>query len=384
MTDRTRTPNAGAESRTGRRLRAMLLLSLAGFAIGFAFRPLVEEATNRNPGYLEARPPAPSAELAPQELATVELFQRASPSVVFVTSLEVRRDLAGRNVAEVPRGTGSGFVWDDQGHLVTNFHVIKDADVVHVSFADQSIWEARVVGVAPAKDLAVLQVDVPMGRLRPIAVGTASELRVGQAAYAIGNPFGLDHSLTTGVISAMGREIESQARIPIRDVIQTDAAINPGNSGGPLLDSGGRLIGVNTAIYSPSGAYAGIGFAIPVEVVSWVVPDLIRYGEVRRPSMGVQLATADVQRQLRVEGALVLAVVSGSGAEEAGIRPTTRDVRGQVILGDLIVEVDGTPVRSSTDLVLALERRSAGDRVAVVVSRDGDTRTVEVTLGPTR
>lgn len=361
-----------------------LLLLTVGFAAGFASRPFVDDTTDLTPSPAETPRAQPSPELTPDELATIELFQQAAPSVVFVTSLSVGRDLAGRNVVQVPQGTGSGFVWDSQGHVVTNFHVIADADAVHVSFADQSMWEARVVGVAPEKDLAVLRVDVPPELLRPIPVDTTSQLRVGQAAFAIGNPFGLDHSLTTGVISAIGREIESLTRTPIRDVIQTDAAINPGNSGGPLLDSSGRLIGVNTAIYGPSGAYAGIGFAIPDELVSWVVPDLIRYGEVRRPSMGVQLARAEMQRQLRVEGALILAVVDGSGAEEAGLRPTTRDARGRIILGDIIVEVDGTPVGSSDDLVLALERRSVGDRVAVTVSQEGRMRTVTVTLGSAR
>lgn len=362
--------------------RSMFLLLTVGFVAGFASRPLVDDTTDGSPSQAETPLVQRSAELAPDELATIELFQQAGPSVVFVTSLSVRRDLAGRNIAQVPQGTGSGFVWDSQGHVVTNFHVIADADAIHVSFSDQSMWEARVIGVAPEKDLAVLRVDAPPDLLRPIPVDTTAQLRVGQAAFAIGNPFGLDHSLTTGVISAIGREIESLTRMPIRDAIQTDAAINPGNSGGPLLDSKGRLIGVNTSIYSPSGAYAGIGFAIPAEIVGWVVPDLIRYGEVRRPSMGVQVADAEMSRRLRVEGALILGVVGGSGAEEAGLRPTARDARGRIVLGDVITEVDGTPVGSPADLVLALERRSVGDRVPVTLTRGGRMRTVTVTLGP--
>jgi S1-C subfamily serine protease len=221
--------------------------------------------------------------LTDDERETIALFEQASPSVVYITSLSVRRDLFTLNVLEIPQGTGSGFVWDDAGHIVTNFHVIQNADRAQVTLADRSTWVAELVGVAPAKDLAVLRIDAPAAKLRPLPVGSSEDLRVGQTVLAIGDPFGLDQTLTTGVISALGREIESVAQIPIRDVIQTDAAINPGNSGGPLLDSSGRLIGVNAAIYSPSGAYAGIGFSIPVDTVKWVVPELIEHGELRRP-----------------------------------------------------------------------------------------------------
>jgi S1-C subfamily serine protease len=203
---------------------------------------------------------------------------------------------------------------------------------------------------------------------------------VGQNVFAIGNPFGFDQTLTTGVVSATGRENESETRVPIRDVIQTDAAINPGNSGGPLLDSGGQLVRVNTAIYSPSGSYAGIGFAIPVDTVRWVVPDLIQYGKVIRPVLGVEVAAPQVTRQLRIEGVLVVRVDPRSGAAEAGLRPTTRDRRGRLLLGDVIVAVEGEPVRSSNDLFLALERRKVGDVVKVRLLRDRKPREVEVRL----
>ena len=207
---------------------------------------------------------------------------------------------------------------------------------------------------------------------------------VGQKVFAIGNPFGLDQSLTTGVISALGREIESVARIPIRDVIQTDAAINPGNSGGPLLDSAGRVIGVNTAIFSPSGTYAGIGFAIPVDVVAWAVPDLIAHGRLSRPTLGVQLATEQIAARLGVAGALVLVVEPGSPAERAGLQPTRRDRLGRVLLGDVILTVDGEAVRSDVDLLLLLEKHGTGEVVELRVLRDGDEREVEVTLGAPR
>ncbi len=325
------------------------------------------------------RPVAPRKPLTPVEKATIALFEQASPSVTYITSLNVQRDFFTRNITEIPRGTGTGFVWDDVGHIITNFHVIEGADRALVTLADGTTWEADLVGAAAEKDLAVLHIEAPVERLHPIPVGASGDLRVGQSVYAIGNPFGLDQTLTTGVISALGREIESVAKIPIRGVIQTDAAINPGNSGGPLLDSSGRLIGVNTAIYSPSGAYAGIGFAIPVDVVNWVVPELIAHGRLRRPNLGVEVAPEQLMRRLGIDaGALVIDVQPGSSAERAGIRPTTRDRRGYIRLGDLIVAVDGEPIRSPNDLVLALERRNPGDVVRLTLLRDG--KKVEVSL----
>ncbi|MEP0346693.1 S1C family serine protease, partial [Rhodopirellula bahusiensis] len=216
---------------------------------------------------------APTAgNLADTETRTIELFRVTSPSVVHITTSKVARDYFSMNVQEIPQGSGTGFVWDKAGHIVTNNHVIQNADVAMVAFDDQTSYPAKLVGVAPDKDLAVLLIDAPAERLRPIPRGVSADLEVGRTALAIGNPFGLDQTLTTGVISALGREIKSDSGVPIKDVIQTDAAINPGNSGGPLLDRSGQLIGVNTAIYSPSGAYAGIGFAIPVDTVRWVVP----------------------------------------------------------------------------------------------------------------
>jgi S1-C subfamily serine protease len=207
---------------------------------------------------------------------------------------------------------------------------------------------------------------------------------VGQKVFAIGNPFGLDQSLTTGVISALGREIESMAQIPIRDVIQTDAAIKPGNSGGPLLDSAGRLVGINTAIYSPSGAYAGIGFAIPVDTVNWVVPDLIAHGKLKRPALGIQAAGDYVTRRLGIDGVLVLEVLEGSGAQQAGLRPTRRNRFGQVELGDVIVDVDGQTLHSTADLILLLEKRQLGDRVTLTILRNGAKQQVICTLEEAR
>jgi S1-C subfamily serine protease len=328
--------------------------------------------------------PRRPGQLNEAERATVELFHNAAPSVVFITSLSVRRSAFRFNLSQIPRGTGSGFIWDDAGHIVTNFHVIQGGDAARVTLADQSTWDAKLVGTAPEKDLAVLKIEAPRDRLRPIPIGTASDLQVGQHVFAIGNPFGLDHTLTTGVISALGREIESAARTPIRDVIQTDAAINPGNSGGPLLDSSGRLIGVNTAIYSPSGAYAGIGFATPVDTLQWAVPDLIQHGKLMRPSLGVQVANRQIAEQLGVTGALILDVIPDSGADRAGLKPTVRDEKGRLVLGDVIVAIDGQPVKSSNDLLLSLEQRDAGDTVKVTVTRDDKQRDVRVVLQTTK
>jgi S1-C subfamily serine protease len=258
--------------------------------------------------------------------------------------------------------------------------VIRNANAAKVTLADQSTWDAHLVGVSPEKDLAVLRIEAPRDKLHALRRGSSHDLLVGQKVLAIGNPFGLDHTLTTGVVSALGREIQSMAGIPIRDVIQTDAAINPGNSGGPLLDSSGRLIGVSTAIFSPSGAYAGIGFAIPVDTVAWVVPDLIAHGKVVRPALGVQVASAQVAERLGVNGALILALAKNGPAERAGLRPTRRDRNGQTQLGDVIVALGGYPVRNSGDLFLALERFDAGDEVEIELKRDGRNRKVRATL----
>lgn len=356
-----------------------ILLLILGFVAGIswnslALQKIAFEETSR------PRLVTPRGDLAADEQATIELFQQASPSVVYITSLTVQRSFFNLNILEIPQGNGSGFVWDQQGHIVTNFHVIQNADAAQVTLADQSTWEARLIGVAPEKDLAVLRIEAPKEKLRPIPLGTSHELKVGQKAFAIGNPFGLDQTLTTGIVSALGREIESVAGIQIPDVIQTDAAINPGNSGGPLLDSGGRLIGVNTAIYSPSGASAGVGFAIPVDTVNWVVPDLIAYGKLIRPTLGVQTASPQLTQRLGIEGALILNVLPGSGAEQAGLRPTRRDAFGRVKLGDIIVAIDDYPVRSSNDLILLLEKRKAGEKVRVTVLRDDQKYQVEIIL----
>ena len=315
----------------------------------------------------------PRGDLAADERATIELFRQTSPSVVYITTVTLRRDIFNLNLFEIPQGSGSGFIWDTDGHIITNFHVIQDASSAKVTLADQSVWDARLVGVAPDKDLAVLSIEAPRQRLKPLALGTSHDLLVGQNVLAIGNPFGLDYTLTTGIISALGREITSVTGRTITGVIQTDAAINPGNSGGPLLDSAGRLIGVNTAIISPSGFSAGIGFAVPVDTVNRVVPQIIRYGRVIQPGLGVRIADDAAARRLDLQGVLIIQVEPQSGAAAAGLRGTRRDRRGRLILGDVIVAVAADSVTSSNDLLNALEKHQVGDTVEIEIKR-GDKR----------
>lgn len=339
----------------------------------------------RNPK-AQPRDVTPRADLTTSEKTQIQLFRDASPSVVYITTSTVVR--FSRNLFEIPQGTGSGFIWDDDGNIVTNYHVIQNAEVARVTLFDNSTYMARLVGKAPDKDLAVLKIDAPAGVLKPITVGTSSNLQVGQNVFAIGSPFRLDQTLTTGVISGLGREIQSATRRPrpIQGVIQTDAAINPGNSGGPLLDSAGRLIGVNTAIISPSGAYAGIGFAVPVDTVNRIVPQLIRYGRVERPGLGIEPFEDGIVDRLRLrgqlteKGVLVYRVSPGSAAEKAGMLPTRAGSQGEDLLGDLIVAIDGKPIANNNDLFKSLDGHKVGDTIAISIIRDTEKRELSLTL----
>ena len=324
----------------------------------------------------------PRGDLGEDEKATIKLFEETSPSVVFITTINLRRDFFSTNIYKMPAGTGSGFIWDPDGHIVTNYHVIKGADEAQITLWDQSTWDAKLVGVEPDKDLAVLKIKAPDDRLKPIKIGESKNLLVGQKAFAIGNPFGFDQTLTTGVISALGREIESVTRRPITGVIQTNAAINPGNSGGPLLDSAYRLIGINTAIYSPTGSYAGIGFAVPVDTINRIVPQLIEYGKVIKPGLGINIAPDSfVSTRLNTSGVLILNVIEGGGAEKAGLKATTQSANGKISLGDIIKKVEGKNVEDSSDLFRILDDKVVGDTVNVTVDRDGKDLNFEVTLG---
>jgi S1-C subfamily serine protease len=327
----------------------------------------------------QPRPVTARGDLAEDEKNTIELFETASPSVVYITTIELRRSLFSLNIYEIPQGTGSGFIWDKEGHIVTNYHVIEGASRVEVTLADHSTWKGIVIGVAPDKDIAVLKIAAPPDKLKPILIGESGNLKVGQKVFAIGNPFGLDQTMTTGIVSALGREIKSVTGRTIQGVIQTDAAINPGNSGGPLLDSAGRLIGVNTAIYSPSGASAGIGFAVPVDIVNRVVPEIIRYGRVIRPGLGVTVANDRIAERLGIKGVLLINVQRNSAAEQAGLRGTLR-VGNEIILGDIIESVNGNPVSSYDDLRNELDKYHVGDEVTLGILRGEKHIEVKVTL----
>ena len=320
-------------------------------------------------------------DLSPEERRTIDIFRRARPSVVFITSVALRRDLFTLDVQQIPSGTGSGFVWDREGHVVTNFHVIQQGDAFSVTLADQSEWDARVIGAAPEKDLAVLKIRAPRERLTPLTLGTSRTLLVGQHVYAVGNPFGLDHSLTTGVVSALGRELRSPSGRRIRDVIQTDAAINPGNSGGPLLDSGGRLIGVSTAIFSPSGASAGIGFAVPVDAVTRLVPQLITRGHAIQAGIGATFIPERFNAAIGVNDGVAIADVQSDGpAAKAGLKGAQLTRSRRVVLGDRIVAVDGKPVRSEDDVRDAFEIAGVGATVTLSVVHQTTRRDVHVSL----
>lgn len=319
-------------------------------------------------------------DLTQSELRTIELFRESSPSVVHIRTSEFAFE-AGQfnmNLQKTPQGSGSGFIWDRHGHIVTNFHVIQKADEATVTLADNTTWKAKLVGFEQSKDLAVLRINAPSEQLKPIKVGYSADLQVGQTVLAIGNPFGLDQTLTTGIISGLGREIISATGRSIRNVIQTDAAINPGNSGGPLLDSSGHLIGVNTAIYSTSHVYAGIGYAVPVDLINRFVPQLIRYGVVQIPSLNFTGIDDIVTRKLKINrqltqeahGVMVQDVIPGGAADLAGLEAIRFDKAGNLVLGDLIMQLDEIPINDADDLLAALEAHKVGDEVTLIIFRN--------------
>jgi S1-C subfamily serine protease len=352
------------------------------FLVALLVRPWVQDLYIRGqaqPRVVEAR-----GDLAADERSTIEIFERLSPSVVYITTSEQVLDLRTRNVMEVPRGTGTGFIWDEQGHVITNYHVIEDAQAAYVRLANHRTYEASLVGISPEQDIAVLRIGNRSGA-PPVPIGTSADLRVGQKVLAIGNPFGLDYSLTTGVISALNRTISAEDGRAIENLIQTDAAINPGNSGGPLIDSAGRVIGMNTAILSSTGHSAGIGLAVPVDTINRVVPRLIAYGRYVRPTLGI-LGDDDLSARLLegtgVRGVLVLQVQSGSPAARAGLQGASVDSRGDVVGGDVILAVDGVSVDSLDALLDVLDRHAVGDAVRLSVYRGGQVVTLEAVLGP--
>jgi S1-C subfamily serine protease len=326
---------------------------------------------------------ADRGDLTADEKTNIDIFREASPSVVFVQSTDIAQDYFSRNVFERPAGSGTGFIYDRDGHIVTNMHVVAQGMIHRVTLADQSVWNAKLIGVAADKDVAVLKIDAPPTKLTPITIGTSDDLVVGQKVLAIGNPFGFDHTLTVGVVSALGREIPSLARgRSILDVIQTDAAINPGNSGGPLLDSRGRIVGMNTQIASPSGGSAGIGFAIPVDIINRIVPQIIKFGRViQQPGLGIVAWPDYVMRRLGLRGVLLRTVKDGSTADRAGLRGTVLAKGGEVRqLGDIVLTIDGKPTRTNNELLDVLTSYQIGDVVTVRYQRDEEMHELQIEL----
>jgi S1-C subfamily serine protease len=369
-----------ANPRPRGRANLILTATLLVCAVWF-FMPQIAERITR----VEAAPRAVVArgELTAEEQTNIEIFETSKSSVVYISTLERVVDFWTRNVTTVPRGTGSGFIWDEQGHVITNRHVIAGAAEANVRLADGRDYTATLVGVSATHDIAVLRIRIPTNRPAALPIGTSQDLRVGQKVFAIGNPFGLDWTLTTGIVSALDRSLNGEDGGVIQHLIQTDAAINPGNSGGPLLDSAGRLIGINTAIYSPSGASAGVGFAVPVDTVNRVVPELIAKGHYAPPSLGIEtddVLSAAIARQLGVSGAAVLRVPAGSAAARSGLRGIRIGPRDSIIPGDVIVAVDGKEVGNTSQLVARLDDYKPGDVVKLTVWREGNRIEIATTV----
>jgi S1-C subfamily serine protease len=370
-------PMQTAPTSSGTRLLIVVLLAVAGW---YVVPDLVQRL-----GRAEAAPRevVPRGELTDEEKRNIEIFESSKGSVVYISTRERVMDFWTRNVTTVPRGTGSGFVWDTQGHVVTNLHVIAGASEANVRLADGRDYPASLIGASRAHDIAVLRIRVKEDVPTPLPIGTSSDLRVGQKVYAIGNPFGLDWTLTTGIVSALDRSLTGDDGGVIRHLIQTDAAINPGNSGGPLLDSAGRLIGINTAIYSPSGASAGVGFAVPVDTVNRVVPQLISAGHYSPPSIGIETddgLNRAIRRRLGVVGVAVLRVPPGSAAARAGLQGIRIGPRDSIIPGDVILAVDDKQITSAAELTAHLDDHRPGETVTLTVWREGKQIKVPVVL----
>ena len=320
-----------------------------------------------------------SGQLSEDEINTIDIVNATKNSVVFVTNIQLVRNFYSSQ-QEVTRGSGSGFVWDNQGHIVTNYHVIEDGDVFNITLPNQEQRQARLVGIERAKDIAVLRIQGSTTGIQPLEIGSSKDLLVGQKLVAIGNPFGFDHTVTTGIVSAIGRNIIGAGDVTIRDMIQTDASINPGNSGGPLLNSRGELIGMNTMIVSPSGAYSGIGFAVPVDTIKSIVPQIIQHGKVIRPDLGVTPLRDVFARRLGITGMVLAEVPGDSQAYRDGLSGIERDRSGRWYIQDIIVAIDDIPIKSYDDYYNAMDNFQIGDEVTLTVSRNKKERKVKFTL----
>jgi S1-C subfamily serine protease len=322
-------------------------------------------------------------ELSSTEKTNIEIFRHASPSVVYITTLTEMVNLWTRDITRLPRGTGSGFIWDSHGHIITNYHVLEGASEIRIRLSDHRTFNAVLVGASPDHDIAVLRIPMISDMPSQLPIGTSHDLQVGQMMYAIGNPFGLDQTLTTGVVSALNRSLYNENGSEIKGLIQTDAAINPGNSGGPLLDSSGRLVGINTAIYSPSGAYAGIGFAVPVDTVNRIVPQLISYGKYERPKLGITIdneLNKIITARYGIKGVAVIDVQDGSAADAAGLKGIEMMDRSHLVAGDIILGIDGHEIDDISTLLSTLENYHIGDRVKLRYLREKKENTTSLIL----
>ncbi len=362
------------------KLLRLFIWLFAGLYLFSIILPVVERyavSYDATPRTVSAR-----GKLADSEQSTIDVFNNASPSVVFISTSQIVRSYWTRDVRKVPKGSGSGFIWDEFGHVVTNYHVIKGASEANIRLNDGRTYQASLVGASENHDLAVLKINVAFDLPPAVPVGTSDDLKVGQSVFAIGNPFGLDHTLTSGIVSALNRSVSSDADFIIDNLIQTDAAINPGNSGGPLLDSAGRLIGINTMIYSPSGAYAGIGFAVPVDTVNKVVSQLIAHGEYIRPSLGIAVdndINQQINEQLGIEGVVILDVGRNSAAAKASLKAAKLSHYG-IVLGDVIQSINQKKITSVKSYLAELDNYNVGDTVELGILRDNQLLTVTVTL----
>ncbi|GHF01052.1 S1C family serine protease [Thalassotalea profundi] len=321
-------------------------------------------------------------ELADTEKTTIDIFNKTSPSVVYISTSKTLRSFWSRDVRKVPRGTGSGIIWDEFGHIVTNYHVIKGASEANIRLNDGRTYPTRLVGISPNHDLAVLKIDVRLDLPPAVPIGLSEDLQVGQSVLAIGNPFGLDYTLTSGIVSALNRSLSADSDLIINNLIQTDAAINPGNSGGPLLDSAGRLIGINTAIYSPSGTYAGIGFAVPVDTVNRVIPQLISTGRYTRPSMGISIdndINRQLNRQLGIQGVVILEIAANSPAFKANLQ-SAQVTKFGITLGDVIQSINGKKVSSVKSFLSELDNFEIGETIPIGLLRDDKKIQIQITL----
>ena len=362
-----------------RSIRILLLILISLLAL-FVFLPIIENIWASM--QVEPRPVTARGELSPTEKTNIEIFQQSSPSVVYITTLEDTLNLWTRDITRIPRGTGSGFIWDRQGHIITNYHALQGASAVRIRLSDQRTFNATLIGASPEHDLAVLRIPLTNNMPKPLSIGTSHDLQVGQITYAIGNPFGLDQTLTTGVVSALNRSLRNHNGSYIEGLIQTDAAINPGNSGGPLLDSAGRLIGINTAIYSPSGAYAGIGFAVPVDTVNRIVPQIIKEGHYQRPKLGITINESlnkEITKELGILGVAVIEIQPNSAAEKSGLIGL-KIQNNAIISGDVIVGIDQHKIETTQMLLSTLEKYNIGDTVELKLFRNNQVREISLTL----